>query len=383
MTGLFDRFRHGTLRKLLSSYIDGEVSDSERRRVERHMSRCEECRQEFESLRLTVSALRQLPEIQTARSFALSAVPETASEGFRWILGIRLAASAAAVVLVGFILADVTGLLIQTDVSEWTRQSSGDQSRDPAQSAAPAPAAPAYAPTMAPQAPAQPAAPAPAAPAPAATMVPAVPAQEAMVMEDAPSTGPTPTQKSLAEESPVTPEAIATDTLIARAQADQQAAAAGLTPSATPSGAPAPPGTPGASSVSSPTATATPSPSNAPAPTVTPSPTVTSTPTPLPTATPTSTPTPTPTVTPTPTPRPTITHTPAPSPTPTVTPTTAPPSSIVIQTEAEQSPVPPSDRMTERSESRPAIPLLQLEIALGVLLLMLVSAMYWMSRRRR
>ena len=76
MTGFFDRFRHGTLRELLSSYIDGEVSDSERSRVESHLSRCEECRQELESLRLTVAALRQLPEVQTTRSFAISAPPE-------------------------------------------------------------------------------------------------------------------------------------------------------------------------------------------------------------------------------------------------------------------------------------------------------------------
>ena len=123
MLGFLNRFRHGGTRDLLSSYIDGEVSTSERLRIERHLAVCEECRQELESLRLTVSALRQLPEVQTARSFAISERPAPVRSATGWIVGVRLAASAAAVVLVGLILADVTGLVVQSDLTEWTRQS--------------------------------------------------------------------------------------------------------------------------------------------------------------------------------------------------------------------------------------------------------------------
>ena len=141
MLGFFDRFRHRGMRELLSSFIDDEVSDSERRRVESHLSECDECRQELESLRMTVSALRRLPEIQTTRSFAISENPGQAREGMRWVLGIRLAASAAAVVLVGLIVADVMGLFVQSDLSEWARQTERTQSEPRAQPAAAAPAA--------------------------------------------------------------------------------------------------------------------------------------------------------------------------------------------------------------------------------------------------
>ena len=153
LTEMFDRFRHGKLRELLSSYIDGEVSDSERRRVERHLSGCEECRRELESLRLTVAALRQMPEIQATRSFAISAPPEPVRGGLGWVLGVRLAASAAAVVLVGLILADVTGLVVQSDMPDWGRESYSEQAPAPAPAfAAPAPAPAAPAPDAGPSA---------------------------------------------------------------------------------------------------------------------------------------------------------------------------------------------------------------------------------------
>ena len=351
MTGLFDRFRHGKLRELLSSYIDDEVSDSERRRVERHLSRCEECRQELESLRLTVAALRQLPEVQTTRSFAISTAPEQVRGGFGWVLGVRLAASAAAVVLVGLILADVTGLLIQADLSDWTAISDRAESEAPAQPAAPAPAAPAPAPAAAPAAPTQPAAPA-AAPAPtaapAAAPAPAAPAPAAapaaaMMADTEPTQVPTPepsmeSQVAAAEPSPK--EAV-------EAMADSAMMAATSSPEATP--------------VTAATATLVP--------------TVTASPTPMATATATPTPeptnTPAPTSTPTPTPVPTATQTP--SPTPTITPAVPP----------TQAPAGDLDSTGREQGSRPAIPLRQLEIALGILLVALVCIGVCVSRRQR
>ena len=369
MIELFDKFRHGKLRELLSSYIDDEVSDSERRRVERHLPTCEECRQELESLRVTVTTLRQLPEIQTARSFAISAPPEPVSGGFGWVLGIRLAASAAAVVLVGLILADVTGLLVQTDLPEWTRQSDRAQSGAPAQPAAPAPAA--FAPTAAPApapapgaqaAPARPQAavataapaepPAAPAPAPAPTMAPAA---AAMMADSEPTQVPTPEPSMESQDEVAEPSLKAARETVSAASAMVATSSPESVPEKTASG-------PDAVSHA---ATATPSP--------TPASTVTATPTPVPLDTPTPTTTPTPTVTSTPTPVPTNTPTPRPSPTPTVAATASP----------TQPPLNELDSTREEPMGRPAFPLLQIEIALGVLLVVLISIVFWASRRHR
>ena len=376
MRELFDRFRHGKLRELLSSYIDDEVSDSERRRVERHLSTCEECRQELDSLRVTVTALRQLPEIQTARSFAISAEPQPVSDGLGWVLGVRLAASAAAVVLVGLILADVTGLLVQTDLPEWARQSDTAQSEAPAQPAAPAPAA--FAPTAAPApasapqaqaAPARPQAAVPAAPAAAAAQVataaPAAPAPAPVpAMAPAPAAimaDTEPTQVPTPEPSMESQDEVAEPSL--KAVREEVSAAAAMVATSSPESMPEKTAS-GPDAVTH-TATATPSP--------TPTSTVTATPTPVPTDTPTPTLTPTPTVTSTPTPVPTDTPTPKPRPTPTVTATVSP----------TQPPLDDLESTREEPKGRPALPLLQIEIALGVLLLVLISIVFWASRRHR
>lgn len=358
MLGFFDRFRHGGARTLLSSYIDGEVSDSERRRVERHLSQCEECRHELESLSLTVSALRQLPEIQTTRSFAISRAPEPVSVSAGWVWGLRLAASAAAVVLVGLILADVTGLVVQSDLEyleEWTSQSGRVESESPAAPAAPAPAmAPAPAAAAAQQQPAAPApvqamsaqaaaAPtqAPAAPAPAPTMAPAAAA--------APAAAPAPTSPPIAAAMRSDPEPTSEPASnLAMVDSPAQAMASEETVGAT-------------SSLESAREVAEEPQTSTPTATPVPTATATLTPTPAPTATPTGTPTavPTPTVTSTPTA--------VPSPTPTVTATAS-------RLQADESAEP---------ESRPAIPLVQLEIALGILLLILIGVALWKSRRSR
>ena len=82
MRGFTDLFRflterrHSRLRELLSSYIDGEVTDAERARVEEHLATCDACREELESLRWTVSVLAEMPEVQTSRSFVFSTPPD-------------------------------------------------------------------------------------------------------------------------------------------------------------------------------------------------------------------------------------------------------------------------------------------------------------------
>lgn len=106
--------RHRRLRDLLSAYVDGEVTESERRRVEGHLEGCDDCRAELEELRATVSVLRRMPELAVPRSFALT--PEQAAAQRPAMPGgwtLRLAASGAALFLLGLIAADLLGAGIE------------------------------------------------------------------------------------------------------------------------------------------------------------------------------------------------------------------------------------------------------------------------------
>ena len=73
MSTFWQNRRHARVRTLLSSYIDGEVSASEARRVAAHLSGCDECVAELESLRATTTLLGRLPSLDTPRSYALTA----------------------------------------------------------------------------------------------------------------------------------------------------------------------------------------------------------------------------------------------------------------------------------------------------------------------
>ena len=64
--------RHRRLRDQLSAYIDGELDSPAAERLEGHLAECERCRVELEHLRATVAGLRNLPEVEPPRSFALS-----------------------------------------------------------------------------------------------------------------------------------------------------------------------------------------------------------------------------------------------------------------------------------------------------------------------
>ena len=105
--------RHGRLRELLSAYVDGQVSASEASRVQEHLAACAECRRELEALRATVSLLRSLPQVQPSRSFALAEAPEPA--GRRWPVawGARAAMSVAGLVLAALLVGDAVGLVRQ------------------------------------------------------------------------------------------------------------------------------------------------------------------------------------------------------------------------------------------------------------------------------
>lgn len=176
--------KHNRLRALLSAYIDGQAGESEAKRVEEHLSGCEECRLELDTLRATVSLLRDLPELEVPRSFTLteaqvSARPTPAIAWTAWTP--RIAASAAALFLAALLVGDALGVLTQSEpakdmVAPLVSRATAPEA--PAPSPAPAAAAPVQAPVEA-TAPA-------AAPAPVAALAaPAAAPPEAAVEEKA------------------------------------------------------------------------------------------------------------------------------------------------------------------------------------------------------
>ena len=106
MSTFWQNRRHARVRTLLSSYIDGEVSASEARRVDAHLSGCDECVAELESLRATTTLLGQLPSLDTPRSYALTAAdvqdmsPRRGLPSFAAFSGGLATAGAAALVVV-------------------------------------------------------------------------------------------------------------------------------------------------------------------------------------------------------------------------------------------------------------------------------------------
>jgi anti-sigma factor RsiW len=66
-----DKREHRYVGVRLSAYVDGEVSDRERRRIETHLASCEACRAELRALRWTVGLLRQTPSVRAPRLFVV------------------------------------------------------------------------------------------------------------------------------------------------------------------------------------------------------------------------------------------------------------------------------------------------------------------------
>ncbi len=74
LASLLSRWRHpGT--DALSQYLDGLLTPQRESRIARHLSICDRCQSELESLRLTVGLLRRVPQEEPPRSFTFSAPP--------------------------------------------------------------------------------------------------------------------------------------------------------------------------------------------------------------------------------------------------------------------------------------------------------------------
>ena len=123
----------------LSEYLDGRLQAGALDRVEQQLAACGVCRDELESLRVTVGLLRELPVAAPRRSFIMAAPPpvpvrpqpSTPSRLPQWAYA--GAASMAAVVLAVLVSADATGLLspeqpktIQTAAAPRAQQPDGE-----------------------------------------------------------------------------------------------------------------------------------------------------------------------------------------------------------------------------------------------------------------
>lgn len=202
MSTFWQNRRHAAIRALLSSYMDGEVSAAESRRVEEHLTGCDECAAELESLRATMTLLNRMPMLETPRSYALTpadaeaAAPQRRLPSLAVFTGGLATAGAAALVfvlIVGVVFLARLGFM-GSAAAPVPAAAPAPQAAAPAAPAAPAPQRvmpaarqpAAAAPAQAPAAPAAQSAPAAAmtmadeepsptvAPAPAAHAVPAV-----------------------------------------------------------------------------------------------------------------------------------------------------------------------------------------------------------------
>ena len=104
---------HAWVEERLSTYIDDQLGAAERARLESHLDGCARCRGSLESLRWTVSLVRQAPAPQAPRSFVLP-IPASAGRVVRpradhARAGLCVCTSLATA-LVAFLLVAVVGL---------------------------------------------------------------------------------------------------------------------------------------------------------------------------------------------------------------------------------------------------------------------------------
>ena len=117
----------------INEYLDGRIQGSALARVDQQLAACHLCREEMESLRSTVTMLRELPQEAPRRSFVMTAPPpmpaRAPSSAFQLGNLLRVpqwayagAASVAVIVLVVLISADATGLLSPDGASQFQGQ---------------------------------------------------------------------------------------------------------------------------------------------------------------------------------------------------------------------------------------------------------------------
>ena len=355
MIGLLRGWRHARLRRLLSTYVDGSASESERARVEAHLSGCEACRAEADSLRATIDLLAALPEAVPSRSFALEREPWPAPSVSRLVWTARVAAPAAALLLVALVVGNAVGIIGGGDGLDLLGGMAADESIKEV----------------------------PVEIIVEKEVVREVPVErvvevEKEVVRTVEVEKPVEVIKEVVKEVEVPGETVVVEVekevvreVIVEVvvekevvrevevvkEAMKEVAAEGTA----------------APAAAAPASTTVPAPTPAPEPT--PAPTPEPTPTPTPEPTPTSTPEPTSTPTPEPTP------TPTPEPTPTPTPTQEPtPTPIPEPPAAEETPRPAADRYDDAEG--PGLPLWGIGVAAVLVLVAALAGGFWAARRR-
>ena len=102
----------GDIRELLSAYLDGDLEARTAGDVRSHLESCPGCRTELELLRLTVGALRSLPELPAPAGILAGVRARLRPEpwhrrllgGRQWLLGVPVGAVATLLVVVGVAL---------------------------------------------------------------------------------------------------------------------------------------------------------------------------------------------------------------------------------------------------------------------------------------
>ncbi|MDJ0787117.1 MAG: zf-HC2 domain-containing protein [Myxococcota bacterium] len=106
---------HARLREQLSAYVDGQLSSRELRRLDRHLARCADCRQELDSLRRTVDLLRELPPVELPQGLETRlmahldhrSAEQDRGRGPRWLRLGATATSLAGAALLALVFVDV------------------------------------------------------------------------------------------------------------------------------------------------------------------------------------------------------------------------------------------------------------------------------------
>jgi hypothetical protein len=96
----------------ISTYLDDRLAPAERASASAHLAQCEECSQTLQDFRLTVHALRALPDPPLPRSFLIVQAPRTSfwSRLLSRSTGIRGLAAVAAALFVVMLSADFAAI---------------------------------------------------------------------------------------------------------------------------------------------------------------------------------------------------------------------------------------------------------------------------------
>src|SRR5687767_8777398 len=137
--------RHDELNDELNAYLDGQLNAAREAEVAAHVASCAVCTDEIEQLRLTRSAMRELPLLRAPRTFVVAAPePEPAVRwkgllSWGWRIG---SVASAACVLIAALSTGSGGAPVRSSGEGAATSASIAKSEAPA---APAPAPPAAA----------------------------------------------------------------------------------------------------------------------------------------------------------------------------------------------------------------------------------------------